>query len=83
MRKWMWILWPSFLVAGLISALVFAFVDPADVLFLSSHQLDTNLVYALGFFTFWIGAALSSMMTLALSVQSDKSLFGDEDEDSF
>lgn len=83
MRKWMWILWPSFLAAGLLSAIVFAFVDPADVLFLSSYQLETNLVYALGFFLAWIAAALSSMITLALSVQSDHSLFGDEDEDVF
>ncbi len=81
MRKWMWILWPSFLTAGLLSGVVFAFIDPADLFFLSSYQLDTNLVYALGFFVFWIAAALSSMMTLALSIQSDKSLFGDEDDD--
>lgn len=81
MRKWMWILWPSFLTAGLLSGVVFAFIDPADILFLSSYQLGTSLVYALGFFLFWLTAALSSMMTLALSVQSDKSLFGDEDDD--
>ncbi|MDO5679632.1 MAG: hypothetical protein Q4G54_04835 [Pelistega sp.] len=80
MRKWMWILWPSFLAAGLLSGLVFAFIDPADVLFLSSYQLDTHLVYAIGFFVFWLTAALSSMLTLALSVQSDNSLFGDEDD---
>lgn len=81
MRKWMWIIWPSFLVAGLLSAIVFAFVDPADVLFLSVYQLDTYLVYTLGFFLFWLLAGLSSMMTLALSIQSDKSLFGDEKDD--
>lgn len=81
MRKLMWIIWPSFLVAGLLSAIVFAFVDPADVLFLSAYQLDTYLVYTLGFFLFWLLAGLSSMMTLALSIQSDKSLFGDEKDD--
>ena len=43
MRKWMWILWPSFLAAGLLSGLVFAFIDPADVFFLGTYRLDTNL----------------------------------------
>ena len=81
MRKWMWILWPSFLAAGLLSGLVFAFIDPADVFFLCTYRLDTNLVYAIGFFVFWLAAALSSMVTLALSTQSDKSLFGDEEDD--
>jgi hypothetical protein len=30
-RSLMWILWPSFLMAGLASAVVFALIDPLDV----------------------------------------------------
>ncbi|HWL28422.1 MAG TPA: hypothetical protein VNQ97_05895 [Burkholderiaceae bacterium] len=68
--KWrllMWILWPSFLIAGATSATVFAFVDPADVVFLGHVEADRQAVYAGGFFLFWIMAALSSALTLHMA----------------
>ena len=77
-RNLMWILWPSFLMAGVASAVVFALVDPLDVLFLGHLQAGRLTVYTLGFFVFWAMAALSSALTLRIAprgVELDE--FGD------
>ncbi len=63
----MWILWPSFLMAGATSAAVFALIDPLDIVVLNTLQFDRNVVYAAGFFLFWIMAALSSALTLYMA----------------
>ena len=77
-RNLMWVLWPSFLMAGAASAVVFALVDPLDVLFLGHLQAGRLTVYTVGFFLFWIMAALSSALTLRIAprgVELDE--FGD------
>ena len=77
-RNLMWILWPSFLMAGATSAVVFALVDPLDVVFLGHLQAGRLTVYTVGFFIFWIMAALSSALTLRIAprgVELDE--FGD------
>ncbi|GAA0220887.1 membrane protein [Castellaniella daejeonensis] len=77
-RNLMWILWPSFLMAGAASAVVFALVDPLDVVFLGYLQAGRLTVYTVGFFIFWIMAALSSALTLRIAprgVELDE--FGD------
>ena len=77
-RNLMWILWPSFLMAGAASAVVFALVDPLDVRFLGHLQSDRMTVYTVGFFVFWAMAALSSALTLRIAprgVELDE--FGD------
>uniref|UniRef100_UPI0033424A61 hypothetical protein n=1 Tax=Castellaniella defragrans TaxID=75697 RepID=UPI0033424A61 len=66
LRKLMWVLWPSFLAAGVTSAIVFALVDPQDVVFLGGMRGSRQVVYSLGFFVFWVMAALSSAFTLQL-----------------
>lgn len=66
-RSLMWILWPSFLVGAATSAMVFAFVDPLDVLFFGYLQASRELVYAVGFFMFWMMAAVSSALTLHMA----------------
>jgi len=78
LRKLMWILWPSFLVAAATSAVVFALVDPQDVVFLDHLRGSRQVVYSLGFFVFWVMAALSSALTLQMAprgVEFDE--FGD------
>ncbi|MGB3425042.1 MAG: hypothetical protein WBF84_14025 [Castellaniella sp.] len=77
-RNLMWILWPSFLMAGAASAVVFALVDPLDVMFLGHLQAGRMTVYTVGFFIFWVMAALSSALTLRIAprgVELDE--FGD------
>lgn len=59
-QAWMWILWPSFLMAGVTSGIVFALIDPMDIVVYGIQPLSRQLVYASGFFFFWIMLALSS-----------------------
>lgn len=62
------ILWPSFLMAGVTGAIVFALVDPLDVTILGHIHADRQVLYAVGFFLFWVMSAISSALTLRLSV---------------
>ncbi|WP_424262409.1 hypothetical protein [Castellaniella sp.] len=63
----MWILWPSFLMGGVASGVVFALVDPLDLVFLGQFSASRLTVYTLGFFLFWTVAALSSALTLRIA----------------
>lgn len=68
MRRWMAILWPSFLMAGVLEMLVFALVDPAD---LHWHGADLDwsrpAVYSAAFFVFWLVVAAATFLTALLS----------------
>ncbi len=65
-HKLMWILWPSFLMACITSIVVFAFIDPLEMTIwgISPGRLT---IYTLGFFVFWIMAALSSALSLRMA----------------
>ena len=70
--KWqslMWILWPSFLMAGLASAVVFALIDPLDVAIFGYLRPDREVLYAAGFFFFWFMGAMSSLLTFYIVPQ--------------
>lgn len=63
------ILWPAFLMAGVLEMLVFAFADPGDL-----HTLDgavipwpPQAIYSVAFFVFWAVIATASAMTLWLA----------------
>ncbi|NYT66437.1 hypothetical protein H0A58_10735 [Alcaligenaceae bacterium] len=66
-RVLMWILWPSFLIAGATSATVFALVDPLDMLLLGHLEVSRAQAYAGGFFLFWGMAAFSSALSMHLA----------------
>lgn len=66
-RSLMWILWPSFLVGAATSATVFALIDPLDIAFFGYLQISRQMVYAGGFFLFWLMAALSSALSLYMA----------------
>ena len=53
------ILWPAFVVAGILEMLVFASFDPSD-LSLGAWQPERLTTYSLTFFLFWALAATSS-----------------------
>ena len=68
-RRLMWIVWPAFLVAGLIEAVVFALVDPNDMQWLGqSLTLSRQGVYTVLFFIFWGLCMVSSSLTTLLSM---------------
>ena len=70
-RRVMWIVWPSFLMAGALEILVFAMVDPQDLhWFGHSVQLSRQGIYTIAFFAFWIVTMLSSALTALLAIPS-------------
>jgi hypothetical protein len=68
-RKFMWIAWPSFLVAGVLEMLVFSMVDPHDLHGWSGQTmtLSRQALYTGAFFAFWGVAMVSSALTLLLA----------------
>lgn len=70
-QRWMWITWPSFLVAGLMEVMVFAFIDPQDLRWFGRDlELSRQAIYTLAFFAFWGLAMLSSALTTLLGLTS-------------
>lgn len=67
MRRALWILWPSFLVAAAAEAVFFALFDPMEIsLSGEPPALDRVTVYSLAFFLFWGFTAASSALTCFL-----------------
>lgn len=62
------ILWPSFLLAGVATMVLFAFVDPVELHNISfpDWQLSRSAGYTIGFFMFWAVTATSSLLTWML-----------------
>ena len=68
-RKWMWIVWPAFLVAGILEMVVFAIIDPQDLHWFGLDAPPSRQsVYTLMFFVFWGFSMLSSSLTVLLSM---------------
>lgn len=67
MKRAMWVVWPSFLVAGLLEALVFAVIDPADLLHLLEQGWSRTGLYSVAFFAFWAVVAAASALSLWLA----------------
>lgn len=63
------VLWPSFLMAGVGSMLLFAVVDPGELSWFGGEHLrwSRQLVYSLGFFSLWLLVALACSITLSLA----------------
>lgn len=62
-----WVLWPSFLMAGVMEVVFFTLVQPEDLHFFGEPvTLSRQAVYTLGFFAFWAMGAGSSALTCFL-----------------
>jgi hypothetical protein len=66
------ILWPAFLIAGVLEMVVFSWVDPA-LLRLGHWQPDAQTIYSLAFFVFWGLVTLSSLLSHWMMKASDSS----------
>ena len=67
-RRWMWILWPAFLLACALEVLVFALVDPGDLHWRGEALgASRQAIYTIGFFVFWLLGVGSSALTLLLT----------------
>lgn len=73
LRRWMWIVWPAFLGAGVMEMLVFAVVDPQDLLWKGEPIAMSRWgICTLAFFAFWGVIMLASAMTSLLAMQSSE-----------
>lgn len=64
MKRAIWILWPSFIVAGIAELAFFALFDPIE-LEIVGDVLGVGRIagYSIGFGLFWLFAAASSAFT--------------------
>lgn len=71
MKKLMFILWPSFVVAGIAEGVFFTVIDPQE-LFLFGEPVHFSKIatYSIGFFGFWAVCAASSLMTCFLQTSA-------------
>jgi hypothetical protein len=65
--------WPSFLMAGVMTALVFAFLDPSALHGFGGEPLGWSnpAAYTVAFFLFWGVTALACGITRLLSIEQD------------
>lgn len=73
MKQAMSVLWPSFLVGGIAEGIFFTLFDPMDLhLFGNPVELSRTAIYTIGFFAFWLVAAVSSALTSVLLRGADE-----------
>lgn len=62
------VLWPSFIMAGVATMVLFALIDPVDLHTISfpDWQFSRTAGYSIGFFMFWAVTAASSFCTWLL-----------------
>ena len=73
-RRMLLIVWPSFLIAGLLEMLVFSAADPEDMKGFGGllTEMSATGVYTLAFFCFWAISAFGTTLTLMLSGAADE-----------
>jgi hypothetical protein len=64
------ILWPAFLIAGVLEMVVFSWVDPTQ-LRIGQWQPDVQTTYSLAFFMFWLLVTMSSLLSHWMMKASD------------
>jgi hypothetical protein len=68
-QRLMWIVWPAFLMAGVLEVLVFAMVDPQDVHWLGTPlEWSRQAIYTAAFFVFWGITTVSGGLTTLLAM---------------
>lgn len=68
------VLWPAFLMAGVLEMLVFALVDPASLHWFGGTpvELAPAGVYTLAFFVFWAVISTAGALTQLLELSADE-----------
>ncbi|MFA9440499.1 hypothetical protein ACDA63_12745 [Uliginosibacterium sp. sgz301328] len=65
MNKWILVLWPSFLMAGIAEIIFFTVVDPQTLYFFGQPvNFSAMATYTIGFFALWLVCIASSLATL-------------------
>ena len=62
------ILWPAFVMAGVLEMLVFAVVDPGSLQWFGAEPIDWSrtAIYSVTFLIFWVVIATSAAITVLL-----------------
>jgi hypothetical protein len=73
-RLAMSILWPTFLMSGVLEALIFVVVDPEDLHWFDGPMLgwSTNAVYTVTFLIIWTVMVTSGVLTALLLRTADE-----------
>lgn len=68
------ILWPAFLMAGVLEMLVFSLIDPDNLHWFGGAPiaLSPTAVYSLAFFVFWVVIATAGALTQLLEMSADE-----------
>ncbi len=68
------ILWPSFLMAGVLEMLVFVVVDPADLHWFGGEALNwsNQAVYTVTFLIFWGVISVAGALTALLDMSAEE-----------
>ena len=68
------VLWPAFLMAGVLEMLVFVVVDPGDLHWFGGEALGWShqAVYTVTFLIFWVVISLSGALTALLHMSADE-----------
>jgi hypothetical protein len=70
-QRLMWIVWPAFLMAGVLEVLVFGMVDPQDVHWFGAPlEWSRQAIYTTAFFIFWSVTTLSGCLTALLAMST-------------
>jgi hypothetical protein len=67
-RRSLQVLWPAFLMAGVLEVLIFAVVDPAELQWFGGARIEwpRQAVYTITFGLCWLATAASSALTALL-----------------
>ena len=83
MNRAICILWPAFLTAAVLDALVFAVIDPHDMRWFGGALIGWSplTIYSVTFLIFWAGITAAAAMTalLLLSAAEVNALGGGDD----
>lgn len=73
MMKWIQVLWPSFLIAGIGAIIFFTVVDPQELYFMGEPvHFSLLATYSIGFISLWLICAASSLLTIFLQQGADE-----------
>ena len=67
------IVWPAFMVAGVLEMLVFAVIDPADLRWFGGSPIgaSSQAIYTITFRMFWVAVSTSGAVSALLAVEVD------------
>jgi MFS superfamily sulfate permease-like transporter len=71
--QWMTIVWPAFLMAGVLEILVFSMVDPQDFRWMAHTLVWSNeAIYTVMFFLMWAVTLVACGLTALLGLTSEE-----------